>query len=220
MASRIRPIVIDPNGDTLLELSEIKWELPAWEGESTETTVEEEARWVKLEAELVATEDKDVDEVHFLVSSRQLRIVSRYFGRLFASNFSEATVDSLDGRYHIKTTEFHPTAITHVMNAAHTQTKSVPRTVNIAALVHIAVLIDYYEMHEAMTFYTDIWLPSIRSSCAPMPPSHCKTVVVWIFLARFFKLADTFEEMTATIIRESKGPVQDLGLPIPDVVGQ
>jgi hypothetical protein len=110
--------------------------------------------------------------------------------------------------------------MTHIMNVAHTQTKAIPRTVNIAALVHITTLIDHYKMHDAMTFYTDIWLPPVRSKYYPILPSDCKTAVVWISLARFFKLTDVFEKMTATILKTSKGPVHDLGLPIPDVIVQ
>jgi hypothetical protein len=43
---------------------------------------------MKIEAELATTGEKDVVEVHFLVASRQLRIVFGSFNKMFASGFA------------------------------------------------------------------------------------------------------------------------------------
>jgi hypothetical protein len=44
----------------------------------------------------------------------------------------------------------------NLLNITHTKTKAIPKTITFDMLVHVAVIVDYYDMREAMTLYTGL----------------------------------------------------------------
>ncbi|KAH6875208.1 hypothetical protein BKA58DRAFT_454088 [Alternaria rosae] len=154
MAEHTKLITIDPNGDTLLKLKDIRWELPEWIDEATrfappvdvaEPVLEDTAAQVADES----AQRKHPEEVHFLVSSRQLRLVSTYFDTMFKRNFAESVADSTDGKYHIWATEWNPEALERLMNIAHARSTGLRDHVNLDELAEMVLIVDYYDMHEA-----------------------------------------------------------------------
>jgi hypothetical protein len=79
----IERAVVDPNGDTLLILKNPKWELPAWKTAPQAHTADHQAEIDHAIEEAADDMTAKPDEVHILVSYRQLRIVSVYFDNMF-----------------------------------------------------------------------------------------------------------------------------------------
>jgi hypothetical protein len=63
---------------------------------------------------------------------------------------------SYGGLYHVSAVGFHPEAMKNLLNITHTKTKAIPKTIAFHMLVHVAVIVDYYDMREAMTLYTGL----------------------------------------------------------------
>lgn len=103
-----------------------------------------------------------------------IKNVSKYFRRMFDGKFSETVLDPDDGRYHIAAENFHPKALKHVMKIVHIKTKRLPRKLDLELLAHITVLIDYYDMKEAVYFMR-------RSGRRQLPERHSRRPMVEIW---------------------------------------
>jgi hypothetical protein len=126
MAEVPKLVTIDPNGDTLLKLKDIRWKLPEWIDEATRFAPSVNGAGLPEATAVEAAEKNDQckhpDQVHFLVSSRQLRLVSTYFDAMFKRDYAESVADPTDGKYHIWATEWNPKALECLMNMAHART--------------------------------------------------------------------------------------------------
>jgi hypothetical protein len=85
-----------------------------------------------------------------------MRIVSAYFDNMFKQGSREAIPNPIDGLYHVSAVGFHPEAMKNLLNVTLTKTKAIPKTLAFHMLVHVAVMVDYYDMREAMTLYTGL----------------------------------------------------------------
>jgi hypothetical protein len=79
-------------------------------------------------------------------------------------------------------------------------------------LAHIAVLVDYYDMKDAVSFHAEILAKSVVRK--GFPSTYCLELVLRTFVARALGDEKNFQHGTQVIIKISKGPVQDLGLPV------
>ena len=117
MAEHTKFITIDPNGDTLIILENPQtWLLNPTLGqqlevrEDTDSDIDSDSyESIAHDAREDASHDGALNEtesrpaVKFLVSSRQLRIVSSYFDSIFKGGYNETVPSPDDGLYHIKT---------------------------------------------------------------------------------------------------------------------
>lgn len=226
MAEHTKLITIDPNGDTLLKLKDIRWELPEWIDEATRFAPTVDIFGFALDdtASECANESdqrENPEEVHFLVSSRQLRLVSTYFDMMFEKNFAESVADFADGRYHIWATEWNPKALERLMNIAHARSVGVAEY-TLDELVEMALIIDYYDVHEAPYDHVKDHISGTSTGyCAPAPKTAFGSKVIkWMFLSYVFQQDHVLETATELAKKHSKGPVQDLGLPLGDIPGE
>jgi len=227
MAEHTKLITIDPNGDTLLKLKDIRWELPQWIDEATRFAPPVDVTGLALEdteAEVADEDDQrtEPEEVHFLVSSRQLRLVSTYFDAMFKRDFAESVADSTDGKYHIWATEWNPEALEWLMKVAHARSPGVRSYYNIDELVQMALIVDYYDIHELPYFYVKEKLALQRARreqriSSGNTPSFGHQAVKMLFLSVVFKEETLLEEMISLAMKFSKGPLQDLGLPLGEI---
>ncbi|EMD86664.1 hypothetical protein COCC4DRAFT_143682 [Bipolaris maydis ATCC 48331] len=161
------------------------------------------------------TQSED-DEIHYLVSSRHLMLASPWFRRtLTREEFVESLKNPSDGRYHIQANDWDEEALLILLNIFHVRTRQVPATVSLEMLAKIAVLVDYYELEnaEAIERDTQNWIASVRRNVA-IPSSYCRNLMLWICISRVFCMSEEFEKATAVAIKESKGWIQALDLPI------
>ncbi|KAH6845614.1 hypothetical protein B0I37DRAFT_189601 [Chaetomium sp. MPI-CAGE-AT-0009] len=153
--------------------------------------------------------------VTFLVSSRHLVLASPVFKAMLTGGWSEG--NKSDGRYNICAEGWDAKALAIVMNVLHSHYRQVPRTVSLHMLAKIAVIIDYYKIHEALEVMTTLWMASLK----PSMPSHwfLPDDVLWIFVSWVFVDGTAFTQITKTAILWSKKDVGvPEGLPIPPTI--
>jgi hypothetical protein len=120
------------------------------------------------------------------------------------------------GCYEISAEDWDVEAMRVVLSLIHSRTKSIPRTVTLEMLVKIAVLVDYYELHEAVHFFATLWIDALRPS---VPKVYSPDIMLWICLSWIFKDAPIFAAVTKLAIEESPGKMStDTDLPIPTSV--
>lgn len=242
--------IIDPNGDMLLILTKAKRDIADWqeedptpEAQSSETT---QASHERPEA---TTEDDDIleftqsiraatlyesEEYHYLVSSDQLRTASDYFRNIFKHEFTESEIDE-DGKRICTAEEMHPDALKIMMDVAHSNKQDILQELSLEMLVHVAIVVDYYNMHQVLAEYKDIWIERAKAHDAKPSPGtvdflglkgpkglellgYSERSVMWMFICYAFEAEIAFEQVTKGIILNLNGPCQDLGLPMPSLL--
>jgi hypothetical protein len=196
--------IVDPNGDTLLIIKDPKWELLAWKTSSA----------TQNDSTDTAGEASKPDEVHILVSSRQLRIVSAYFDNMFKGNYKETQPGSFKGKSYISADGWNPDALKLAMNIAHVQVNAIPDKIALTTLVELIVVTDYYDMERAVAVYTKPWVDQHLKEAFKVNSYGVESTLL-LFLASKFNNADVVTQKARLAVQESAGPIQDLGLPFP-----
>ncbi|KAI4658727.1 uncharacterized protein J4E79_006485 [Alternaria viburni] len=175
MASEAKLVTIDPNGDTLIILENPKtWLLDPTLGQQLEVKDDADSDVDSNSDSSIAhsaTEDASHDSaanesssqpaVKFLVSSRQLRIVSSYFDSIFKGGYNETLPNPDDGLYYIKAEDWDAEAMEVIMDIVHVQVKRIPEYVSLELFVKILVLVDYYHMQDAIASHAKLWMEQI-----------------------------------------------------------
>ena len=145
------------------------------------------------------------------VSSKHLALASLYFKRNLESGMSESHTLNSEGRVDFLMDDEDPEAMLIIMNVIHGRTRQVPRCVDLDMLTKIAVLVDYLECHEAIEPFSDMWIDDLKGSIAV---TYSNALIQWLCISLIFQKESQFSAMTRTAIRQTKGPIQTLGLPI------
>jgi hypothetical protein len=213
---------VDPNGDTLLIIKDPRWKLPTWktnplapegytDSDEEQSEIDEATEYV--ENDLLSKPD----EVHVLVSSRQLRIVSRYFDNMFKGGYIETQLHP-DGKYHISANGWNPGALTLAMNIAHVQLKAIPETIDLTGLVELTVVADYYDMEPTVASYTQRWAKQLLAG--PDVKEYGEESMLRMYLAAKYKDAWVLDWTATLAMKWSMGAIQDLDLPFPrNIIG-
>jgi hypothetical protein len=214
--------IVDPNGDTLLIIKDPRWRLPAWrtnplaqeeDKDSDEDQIETVEATEHVEDDLL----NKPDEVHVLVSIRQLRIVSRYFDNMFKGGYIETQLHP-DGKYHISAHGWNPGALALAMNIAHVQLKAIPETVDLTGLVELTVVADYYDMEPALASYTQRWARQLLAG--PDVKEYGVESTLKMYLAAKYQDAWVLDWTATLAMQWSRGLIQDLDLPFPrNIIG-
>jgi len=151
---------------------------------------------------------------------------------MLAGPWKEGTKTS-DGCFHVTAEDWDPTAFLHIMHILHSRSDLVPqnpRSVN--ELVNLAVIVDYYKLHNAVAHSAALWLyrfktysPVPTSLPTSVPTSYDKeTVFQWLFVAWTFKQHLIFQQMSQLAIMHHIPEhlrFVGAGLPIPSsIIGQ
>lgn len=178
-------------------------------------------------------ETREAERVQFLLSSRHLSLASPVFSTMLSGGWKESTVldewprknAGVDNRgtpnseaqpcYQITTSEWNTEAFSLLMNIIHGHHRKVPPEVELEMLAHFSILVDYYKCHEITEFFAKFWIAKFT---ACLPRDHCPSSMIWIFVSWVFSNASIFEKMTELAVKESKGPLETLFLPLPPVV--
>lgn len=135
----------------------------------------------------------------------------RYLAMLSGKQWSEASTHE-DGLYHTNSDGFDAEAFFIVLNAIHLRFRQVPRIMDLETMAKVAVVIDYYEVEEAMEYVIGNWITSLRV-LYPVPTTYCRNLLLWILVARVCGLRDEFEEATkiARVITRSEPSISPSG---------
>lgn len=166
----------------------------------------------------VTTANKDPEiEVRMKLSSKHLILASTYFKKMLHDPWKEG-IALASSSYTINATEWGIEAMLILMNIIHGRVRSVPRSISLDILAQIAVLVDYYDCHEVVELFSECW---IRDLSHNLPDEYGRDLILWIAISWVFSQETLFEAMTEVAVKKSKGPLQTLGLPIPQrIVGK
>lgn len=156
-------------------------------------------------------EPERLSDVRFRLSSRHLGLASRYFQKRLEGPWKDGSpVLSGNCRY-IYAEDWDIKALPVLVQIIHGRNRSVPRSVSLEMLAKIAVLVDYYECHEAVEIFSETWVKALES-----PPStqYNRDLILKLVVSWVFGQADMFQAVTETALQQSRGPLPILGLPI------
>ncbi|CAN9275033.1 unnamed protein product [Alternaria alternata] len=208
-------ITIDPNGDMLIILKDPNTALLEWKedkellkemiaqaaAEATETANNSE----------VAPLERELPKTRYLVSSRQMRIVSPYSQNMFKFSYGETVPVFEDDLHHVQAQGWNPEAFAVVLNVAHIQLQAIPKKVSLASFAWLYVIADCYQIEGVLGLFTLGWLKQLKQQ--PMPRAYSKELVLWMFLSMKLQDMKTFDNMALIATRNSCYPIQFLDLP-------
>lgn len=152
--------------------------------------------------------------IQMRLSSKHLKLASDYFKKMMSHNWKESIPK--DGfSFSVTANGWSEEALLIIMRILHGRTTMVPYIVNLEMLAKVAVVIDYYKCHEATHFFTKAWIGNLNE---PLPTSFGRNLLLRFLVSWVFSEADTFRQLSQIIIRESRGPVNTQGLPIPKAI--
>ncbi|KAI4959979.1 hypothetical protein J4E86_001597 [Alternaria arbusti] len=215
MDKKPKLVTIDPNGDMLIKLKYRSTAQSKWRNESESVDnwiAQAEAAKAVIENETALPEQKPT-EVHYFVSSRQLRIVSPYFEKMFKRNYDETVPNSEDGLYHVRAQQWNPHALAIMLNIAHLQSAAIPKEISVRLFVALFLVADYYQMEDALRLFTKEWQDQLQEQ--PMPEHYGEESMLWMFLGVKLKDWEIFHTMACLAMREACYPIQFLDLPFP-----
>ncbi|KAM0812639.1 hypothetical protein AB5N19_12630 [Seiridium cardinale] len=151
------------------------------------------------------------EEIRMKLSSKHLVLASNYFRKMFVGPWKESISSS--GKCHtVDATGWDTEAMLILMNIIHGRARKVPRSIDLEMLAKIATLVDYYDCHEVVILYAECW---IRELDTELPNDYGRDLVLWLWISWVFGREIIFETMTRIATLECRGPLQTLGLPIP-----
>lgn len=152
------------------------------------------------------------------VSSKHLALASRVFRTKLQSGRARAAARQSDGRVHVQLAEgFDARAVSMVMNAVHGRGSRVPRSVDLETLARIALVVDRFQLLDAVDVYAERWISGLETT-ALLPDAPGRDLSLWIYIGHVFRRAETFRAATKLAAVQSPGPIRTFGLPIRDKI--
>lgn len=152
------------------------------------------------------------------VSAKHLMFASPVFKRLLTGGWKESIAYFQKGSVEITAEGWDVEALMILLRAIHGQYSHIPRKLTLEMLAKVAVIADYYECREALCFLTELWIEKVDEK---IPPVASRDLILWLWVAWFFRLPFQFKLSTSIAMSQSDGCINSLGLPIPkDVIGE
>jgi hypothetical protein len=155
-------------------------------------------------------------DVHMRVSSKHLILASPTFRSMLGPNFEEGQRLRIEGSTDIALGDDDPDAFEILLNIVHGLTRRVPRSVSLDMLTKLAVLVNYYQMHEAVELFSDTWIDTLVKE--GLPQSYGPEAVCWLLITWVFHKPLEFRSVSRVIelgCDENLEDDFDEGLPIP-----
>ncbi|KAI9649693.1 hypothetical protein NHQ30_002274 [Ciborinia camelliae] len=239
-------VIIDPDGDLVLLLGSLPSESPnldipsASKTSSTNSTATSifnpppatlfGAKPVSILGEEKSIETQSFEstnpnqlyESRILVSSKHMSLASPVFKAMLQGGFHEAIELKKTGKTEIPLPDDDSTAMVILIDIIHGRFKSVPKTLNLATLTQMAILVDKYQCHESTELLRAVWATNISQRKIWIQDWY--NTACWIGVAWVFDLHAEFKEATESIIKGSGTGLSEileeneLQLPIPEEV--
>ncbi len=211
--------VLDPAGDVIITLSNPSAPFAVWDSENDESAPAKND--TKKENE--GSPEPPRDPITFRASSRHLILSSAVFKAALSGSWSESSKDG-DGLYHIAAEEWDAEALRICLLVIHGRPRDVARQLDLEMLAQVAVISDYYQLHDVLYLFTSVWIDHFckeggtNGDCGWLPRELSRDLLLWIFIAWAFRNADVFTAATKTAILQITAQVQTMGLPIPSQI--
>jgi hypothetical protein len=225
----------DPDGDIIIQLPSGCPPFAIWDDDAERIAVVEPAVDMDHEPEPepaladpdneptsgddeLTPDDADDDEhsgVGIRSSSRHLILASAYFKRMLKGAWMESNALQSEGYLRIQETDWDTSALKILMDIIHGRTRRVPKALSLEMLAKIAVIVDYYECHEVVEVFSTVGIEQLKET---VPVTYSRDTVLWICISCVFHESDQLRLSAITAAKHSRGPIQTMGLPIPDTV--
>lgn len=96
------------------------------------------------------------------VSSKHLSIVLSYFKRMFQGDRPEGNTLRSTGSVQVPLPEDDPATLLILLGIIHGRTRKVPRLMDLKTLTRLAILVDYYNLHETVKMFLDMWIDGLK----------------------------------------------------------
>lgn len=150
-------------------------------------------------------------EIRMLVSGKHLELASPYFEKMFSGPFMEGKADH-SGLRQVTATDWDPEAFNIVLTIMHGYHRDVPKSLGLQMLAKLAIIVDYYECHEIIELFADIWLERLKSE---VPTVYGRDCILRMFVSWVFPRPDMFAKMTLLALRHSGKLIEAEDFPIP-----
>lgn len=210
---------IDPRGDVILVLESTNEKILTWQEKLRAQFDSQGAQIIpRSSSPSEPPADGDVSEgkskilAKYRVSSKHLALTCPYFQSMFDKRWSEGETLQSHGQVEVQTYDFDVEALLLLMKVLHCQTKDVPERVTTETITNIAVLVDFYGCHDAVTLVTNLWFKQFDwTGLNTLNPALIQSLcITWVF-----KKGSEFAHMTHIAQRKSTTRLQTYGLPIP-----
>ncbi|KAI2780609.1 hypothetical protein F4815DRAFT_469637 [Daldinia loculata] len=221
----VAPWELDPEGDVLLTLHNPNAPFAVWDEHWYRKTASQNSvpREANPQTQTEATPEKEqgllisdqptssTPNVQFLLSSRHLSLASGYFKNILRGPWKEATPTSPDGRLCVDAEDWDENSMLLLMRIIHGHNYKVPKSMTLEEVAKVAVLVDYYQCHEAVMMWSDAWIDKL--------PNHKggafdRDAVLWILVTQVFRKEKLFKNATLVAVEHCEGKFPTLGLPI------
>jgi hypothetical protein len=220
---------MDPSGNVVFTLKNPNAPLAIWGGESdpiiepaiptnNEPFAEDEPPPAQGDKASLPDDSRSITPsdgpVTFLVSSRHLILASPVLKAMLTGGWNEGSTNN--GQFQIRAEDWNVEALEVVMNVLHSQYRKVPKRVTLEMLAKIAVIVDYYKVHEAFQIVALTWL---RPFSKWLPNLLSPDIILLILVSWVFEHAIIFKHVTKiAILRSRKDVSVSQQLPIPSAV--
>ena len=135
------------------------------------------------------------------VSSRHMILASAVFKAMLSRDFNEGITLEKQGKLEIHLPDDDPAALLIVLNVIHGHIRNVPRQIDLQTLTKIAVLVDKYEFHESIEWFSDVWIDHLK---VDLPTTDIANITAWLCIAWVFKKPLEFYKMAYNALWESQ----------------
>lgn len=154
-------------------------------------------------------------EVRFRLSSRHLILASPYFKAMLTGPWAENS-SRTGSTYTAHASDWDEEALSILMDIIHGHSEKVPRSMSLELLAKMAVVVDYYQCHKIVKFYSDTWIGGrLGPDKNNLRPKASRDFVLWLCISYVFAQKDIFYTLTYHAVRKTRGPLRTLGLPFP-----
>jgi len=159
-------------------------------------------------------------EVHMLVSSKHLILASPVFkAMLKGDTFKEGRTLSSSGRVEVPLPDDNVAAFIIILDIIHGRNRRVPRQVSLEMMTNLSILVDKYQMLEAVEAFSEAWIEDLKVN---LPEQFDDNTGRWLAISWVFGRRVEFTTMTQYIEQQSGvswiGNYFDPDLPIPHII--
>ncbi|KAI1655228.1 hypothetical protein F4813DRAFT_368132 [Daldinia decipiens] len=225
---------LDPEGDVLLTLHNPNAPFAVWDAnyyKNAPSSLTEQPSTQPRNSDLLKADPhpktkaaqvsdqptSSTSKVEFLLSSRHLSLASGYFKRLLRDPWKEVTPTSPDGRLCVDAEDWDENSMLLLMRIIHGHNYKVPKSMTLEELAKIAVLIDYYQCHEAVMAWSDVWMDHLGHNYREDRFGGSvlrRDMILWILVTQVFRREEWFKGATLAAVYCCEGKFPTLDLPI------
>ncbi|OJJ88525.1 uncharacterized protein ASPGLDRAFT_162963 [Aspergillus glaucus CBS 516.65] len=199
--------VIDEDGEVIIILENANAPFAVWSDNEQD---------VEIPQELETKNDETAkNEYRIQVSAKHLMLASPVFKKTLSGGWKESFNFVNKGSVEIKVDSWDIGAFVIFMKIIHCRLNAIPRKLNLELLSKITALADYYGYLDIMSIFRDVWISQLRNN---FPTSHCRDLLLWLWISWAFRVHDLFQKATLTAMAQSNGWITNLGLPIPEKI--